>query len=410
MWRIFARKAMKADMKETYTVSEINEYLKNLIESDGLLKSVWIKGEISNFKPHSSGHLYLTLKDEGSVMKAVMFRGAASSLLFRPEDGMKVLAKCSVRVYEPSGSYQAYITEMKVDGLGDLHVAYEQLKQKLAAEGLFDVSRKKPFPRFPEKIGIVTSPTGAAIRDMLNILKRRSKYPEIFLYPVLVQGPDAPAQIIEGINYFNREKNVDLIITGRGGGSIEDLWAFNDEGVARAIAESALPVISAVGHEVDFTIADFVADLRAATPSEAAERAVPDDEETKTRLDTARDKLVAGLKNNVIIKRNEMAALGLERVFSGMEKGIDDRKIKTDEITENLIKAAELLLERKGQQMKLAASGLNSLSPLGVLSRGYSITFGKEGKPVVSSGDVKEGDKITVKLHDGEIGAVVTNK
>lgn len=397
-------------MKDTFTITEINEYIRNIIESDGLLSGIWLKGEISNFKAHSSGHLYLTLKDENSVIKAVMFRGAASSLPFKPEDGMKVLARCSVRVYLAGGSYQAYITEMKVDGVGDLHVAFEQLKKKLAEEGLFDVSRKKPLPKFPRRIGIVTSPTGAAIRDMLNILARRSKYPEIFVYPVLVQGPDAPPQIIEGIKYFNDTDSADIIITGRGGGSIEDLWAFNDEGVARAIAASHIPVISAVGHEIDFTIADFVADLRAATPSEAAERAVPDDIETKARLQMAMDKLISGLKNNVSEKRGLVQSLNMERVFAGLEKGIEDRRIKTDQLTDELLRGAELVLERKCQQLKMAAAGLEALSPLAVLSRGYSIAFGKEGKPLVSKKNVKIGDNITVKLSDGEIGAQVTNK
>lgn len=394
-------------MKDTFTITEINEYISKRLETDGLLSNIWLKGEISNFKAHSSGHLYFTLKDENSVLRAVMFKGSASGLLFKPEDGMKVMAHCSVRVYLAGGSYQAYVTEMKVDGVGDLHVAFEQLKAKLAQEGLFDMSRKKPLPRFPGRIGIVTSPTGAAIRDMLNILSRRSKYPEIFVYPVLVQGPDAPPQIIEGIKYFNNTDSVDVIITGRGGGSIEDLWAFNDEGVAREIARSHIPVISAVGHEIDFTIADFVADLRAATPSEAAERAVPDDIETKSRLETAMDKLAAGLKNNVTEKRGLMQSLNMERVFAGLEKGLEDRRIKADQMADDLVRATELTLERKVQQLKMTATGLEALSPLAVLSRGYSIAFGKEGKPLKSVEDVKIGDNITIKLGDGEIGAEV---
>lgn len=397
-------------MKDTFTITELNEYISKKLESDGELEKIWLKGEISNFKAHSSGHLYLTLKDENSVIRAVMFRGAASTLLFRPEDGMKVLARCSIKVYVAGGGYQAYISEMKVDGVGDLHVAFEQLKLKLASEGLFDVSRKKPLPRFPRRIGIVTSPTGAAIRDMLNIMSRRSKYPEIFIYPTLVQGPDAPPQIVEGIKYFNDTKSVDVIITGRGGGSIEDLWAFNDENVAREIAKSEIPVISAVGHEVDFTIADFVADLRAATPSEAAERAVPDDIETKTRLMNAKDKLANGLKNAVTEKRGLLQALNMDRVSAGLEKGIEDRRLKTDQMTDDLIRAVSLILERKGQSLKMAAAGLDNLSPLAVLKRGYSIAFGDGGKPLTKVKDAKIGDKITIKLSDGEIGAEITNK
>lgn len=397
-------------MKDTYTITEINEYISRKLESGGDLEKIWLKGEISNFKAHTSGHLYLTLKDENSVIRAVMFKGAASGLLFKPEDGMKVLARCSIKVYLAGGGYQAYISEMKVDGIGDLHVAFEQLKLKLAAEGLFDVSRKKALPRFPRRIGIVTSPTGAAIRDMLNIMNRRSKYPEILIYPTLVQGPDAPPQIVEGIKYFNDTKSVDVIITGRGGGSIEDLWAFNDENVAREIAKSEIPVISAVGHEVDFTIADFVADLRAATPSEAAERAVPDDIETKTRLLTAKDKLVAGLKNAVTEKRGLLQSLNMERVSAGLEKSIEDRRLKNDQLTDDLIRAINLIIERKGQQLLVAASGLDNLSPLAVLKRGYSIAFGSEGKPITATKNVKIGDKITIKLSDGEIGADVTSK
>lgn len=397
-------------MKDTFTITELNEYISKKIESDGELERIWLKGEISNFKAHSSGHLYLTLKDENSVIRAVMFRGAASGLLFKPEDGMKVLVKCSIKVYVAGGGYQAYISEMKVDGLGDLHIAFEQLKLKLATEGLFDVSRKKPLPKFPRRIGIVTSPTGAAIRDMLNIMKRRSKYPEIFIYPTLVQGPDAPPQIVEGIKYFNDTRSVDVIITGRGGGSIEDLWAFNDESVAREIAKSEIPVISAVGHEVDFTIADFVADLRAATPSEAAERAVPEDIETKTRLLNAKDKLANGLKKAVTEKRGLLQALNMDRVSAGLEKGIEDRRLKTDQMADDIVRAMNLIIERKGQQLKMSAAGLDNLSPLAVLSRGYSIAFGSEGKPLTSAKKVKIGDKITVKLSDGEIGAEVTNK
>ena len=393
--------------QKTYTITQINRYLKNLIESDGLLKNIWLKGEISNFKAHTSGHMYLTLKDEGSVMQAVMFKYDAAHLNFVPKNGMKVLVKCSVRVYEPMGSYQAYIGEMQQDGLGDLHIAFEQLKQKLSDEGLFDQQKKKPLPHFPQKIGIVTSPTGAAIQDMLNILNRRCKYPEILLYPVLVQGESAPLQIIEGIQYFNQNKNVDVVITGRGGGSIEDLWAFNDERVARCIAASEIPVISAVGHEIDFTIADFVADVRAATPSEAAERVTPSTEELKVRLKTAQEKLSAGLQKNAAGKRLLLQQLGLEKVFASVKNGIDDKKIKVVELMNGVERGAKLSLERKRQQLQMAAGGLDNLSPLAVLSRGYSITFGKKGKPVSKTKELKVGELVTIKLSDGEAGATI---
>ncbi len=398
---------VEIEEKNVFTITQLNSYIKNVIESDFALKNIWLKGEISNFKAHTSGHLYLTLKDETSVINAVMFRGSASSLLFKPENGMKVTVKCSIRVYEPMGSYQAYITEMQKDGVGDLHLAFEMLKKKLADEGLFDASRKKPIPHFPEKIGIVTSPTGAAIRDMLNIIGRRCNYAKVYIYPALVQGEDAPPQIIEGIEYFNKTKSVDVIITGRGGGSIEDLWAFNDEGVARCIASSEIPVISAVGHEIDFTIADFVADLRAATPSEAAERVATDSAELKKRLENAADKLANGLLANINQKKLELEYLSLDRIFEGFKNGIEDKKIKTDEYMENISKSMNILFERKQQQMKMLAAGLEALSPLAVLSRGYSITFGKKGKPVVKTTDVKKDDMVTVKLSDGEFGARV---
>ena len=392
----------------TYSISQINKYIKNIIETDAILGEIWLKGEISNFKAHSSGHLYFTLKDETSVLGAVMFRGSASGLLFKPANGMKVLAKCRIRVYEPMGGYQAYITEMQQDGIGDLHIAFEQLKQKLSAEGLFDTARKKRIPHFPTAIGIVTSPTGAAIQDMLNILGRRWKYPEIYIYPALAQGEDAPRDIISGIKYFNDTSYVDVIIIGRGGGSIEDLWGFNDEGVARAVAASKIPIISAVGHEIDFTISDFAADLRAATPSEAAERVVPLADELRTRLKTAEEKLCSGLKKVAAEKRIAMQQLDMSRIFQGVLNGIDDRKMKADNLTENLIRGMKLILERNSSALAQKAAGLNSLSPLAVLGRGYSITFGEKGKPLTSVEEAKKGDNLTIKLADGEIGAKVT--
>ncbi len=338
-----------------------------------------------------------------------MFRGAARGLSFTPQNGMKVMVRCDIRVYEPMGGYQAYITEMNRDGLGDLHIAFEQLKKKLGDEGLFDMARKKPIPHFPTAIGIVTSPTGAAIQDMLNILGRRWKYPKIYIYPSLVQGDDAPPQIIEGIRYFNEKNNVDVIITGRGGGSIEDLWAFNDEGVARAIAASDIPVISAVGHEVDFTIADFVADLRAATPSEAAERAVPLTTELKNRLKTAEEKLAAGLRKTAVEKRLRLQQLDGARVFESVKNAVDNRRLDVDRLSEKMVTGQNLYLERKRKNLAMAASNLESLSPLSILGRGYSITFGEKGRIVARAADVKKNDDITIKLIDGEIGAKVTN-
>lgn len=391
----------------TYSISQINKYIKNIIETDTILNDISLKGEISNFKAHSSGHLYFTLKDETSVLGAVMFKNAARTLDFAPSNGMKVVVKCRIRVYEPMGGYQAYVTEMRQDGIGDLHIAFEQLKRKLAAEGLFDTARKKRIPHFPKAIGIVTSPTGAAIQDMLNILARRWKYPEIYIYPALVQGEDAPRDITAGIKYFNDTSYVDVIIIGRGGGSIEDLWGFNDETVAREVAASRIPVISAVGHEIDFTISDFAADLRAATPSEAAERAVPLADELRARLKTAEEKLCSGLKKTAAEKRIALQNLDTSRIFQGVLNGIEDRKLKADNLNENLIREMKLIIERNSARLKQNAAGLNSLSPLAVLGRGYSITFGEKGKPIMSVKEAKCGDNLTIKLSDGEIGAKV---
>lgn len=394
--------------KRVFTISELNKYVKYLIDNDIFLRKLWIKGEISNLKMHSSGHIYFSLKDESSVISAVMFRYEASGLKFKPENGMMVTVCCSIRVYETAGSYQAYVEEMQPDGEGGLSAMFEQLKAKLFEEGLFDAAHKKPIPKFPEKIGVVTSPTGAAVRDMLNILCRRWKYAEIYIYPVLVQGQQAPVQIIEGIRYFDEKFKVDTIITGRGGGSAEDLWAFNDETLARTIYNCSTPIISAVGHEIDFTIADFTADLRAATPSEAAERAVPAAEDMKTRLKTAAEKLKSGLSHNISQKKLMLNALDTNRVFSGFEYSIADRRQSVDILAETMEANIKLMVERKIALLKLAASRLDDLSPLNVLARGYSIVFGEKGKPVSSAENVKKGENITIKLQKGEVGAVIT--
>ena len=262
------------------TVTQLNEYIKGILDHDPRLTDVYLRGEISNFKNHySTGHYYFTLKDEGGMIRAIMFRSSAVKLAFLPEDGMKVVAHGRISAFVRDGQYQIYCDSMEPDGIGALYIAYEQLKRKLEAEGLFDPSRKKPLPKIPSRVGIITSATGAAIRDMINVCGRRFPFAELVLYPSLVQGPDAPAQLIDGVRYFNEKQSVDVIIIGRGGGSIEDLWAFNNEDLAREIAASAIPVISAVGHETDFTICDFVADRRAPTPSAAAELAVPETEE-----------------------------------------------------------------------------------------------------------------------------------
>lgn len=398
---------MKEVEKYAFSVTGINKYLKTLIETDDVLKAVWIKGEISNFKAHSSGHFYFSLKDAGGNISAVMFKSSAAKIKFVPKNGMQVLVSGAIRVYEPAGTYQIYVATMQQTGTGDLHAEFERLKQKLFDEGLFDASRKKPIPKFPEKIGIVTSPTGAAIRDMLNILGRRFKYAEIYIFPTLVQGDGAAQNIARGIQYFDEMTDVDVIITGRGGGSIEDLWAFNDETLARVIAACEKPVISAVGHEIDFCLCDFVADLRAATPSEAAERVVPDAEEWKGRFANAVVMLKDGLKKTVATKRAEMERYSIFAARDAVLRSVDDLRQTTDLMANQLEDAYKLLCERKRGELAKNTALLEAYSPLKVLSRGYSITFGKNGAVLKNSKDVKIGDNVTVKLENGEIGAKV---
>ena len=297
------------DNRRIATVTQINNYIKALLDQVPVLHNVWIKGEISNFKRHSSGHIYLTLKDDGAVLKAVMFKSAAYALTFKPEDGMKVLARGRISVYEAGGQYQMYIEEMTSDGQGDLYKRFEELKKKLGEEGLFDEARKKTIPKFPEKIGVATSPTGAAVRDMINVLRRRCPMVKVIIYPCLVQGDGAAKSVSEAIRYFNDKNNVDVIIAGRGGGSIEDLWAFNEEITVRTVAESKIPVISAVGHETDFTLCDFAADLRAPTPSAAAELAVPDIIELKRFIDSAKATMAAHLKQKLLTREKQLELL-----------------------------------------------------------------------------------------------------
>ena len=398
---------MKEVEKYAFSVTAINKYLKTLIESDDVLSSVWIKGEISNFKAHSSGHFYFSLKDSGGNISAVMFKSSAAKLKFMPKNGMMVTVSGAVRVYEPAGAYQVYVTTMQQSGKGDLHAEFERLKQKLFDEGLFDARYKKPIPKFPEKIGIVTSPTGAAVRDILNILERRFKYAEVYIFPTLVQGDGAAENIARGIKYFDEFTDVDVIITGRGGGSIEDLWAFNDENLARTIAACDTPVISAVGHEIDFCLCDFVADLRAATPSEAAERAVPDSEEWKGRLDNAVQMLRGGLKKIVETNRARLEKNSIFVAQGALLRKLDDLRQNTDLMSEQLENAYRLFCEKKRSELVKSAALLEAYSPLKVLSRGYSITFDEIGKVVKTSNDVQIGDSVTVKLENGEIGATV---
>lgn len=394
---------MGLEHKIVLTVTEINEYIKTLMENDPMLGQVWLKGEISNFKRHSSGHLYLTLKDGGGVLRAVMFRGAAGNLLFEPKDGMKVMVRCKISVYPASGNYQAYISEMEQDGVGDLHAAFEALKQKLYAEGLFAPEHKKPLPRFPSRVGIVTSPTGAALQDMKNVMGRRFPYAALTIYPALVQGEGAAEQVMEGIRYFNSTKSADVIIIGRGGGSIEDLWAFNSEELARVIFDSEIPIISAVGHEIDFTISDFAADRRAPTPSAAAELAVPDVVEVRQRLENAQRKLTALLKTNIQAKQMRLEQLSAQKVFARFADTLNERRLKIDDMMVAIHKDCKMGLQLRRQTLAKWAAALEGYSPLGIMQRGYGILQDGQGNLVRKKDDVKSGDTLTVTVTDGKI-------
>lgn len=388
------------------TVSELNSNMKKLLDSRPGLKDIWIQGEISNFKINlPSGHMYLTLKDEKSVLKACMFRGANQNLTFRPEDGMKVLARGRVTVYEPGGTYQLYIEELILDGLGELYAAFNQLKEKLRAEGLFDEELKKPIPEYPKRVGVITSDTGAAVRDIINVIKRRFRYADIILYPSKVQGEGAAENVCRGIEYFNMTKSVDVIIAGRGGGSIEDLWAFNEEITARAIFASEIPIISAVGHEIDFTIADFVADLRAPTPSAAAELAVPSSEEIYEKLSVNKERMKNALLQALRQRQDHLTYA--KRMLSS-ERFLDklnNLMILVDSKNQYMVKIAWNLLKEKEKNLAVNAAKLDSLSPLGVLGRGYGIVTDYKDSVIKSVKDLDKGMKVGIRLSDGSVKA-----
>ena len=381
-------------------ITELNLYIKGVIENDFVLRKVTVRGEISNFKYHSSGHLYMSLKDDGGVMRAVMFRMNAQTLKFMPENGMQVVATGRVGVFERDGQYQLYINEMIPDGVGALYIAYEQLKKKLEAEGLFSENYKKPIPKYPNTIGIVTSPTGAAIRDILNILKRRFPYTAVYLYPVLVQGQGAAEDISRGLKYFDGK--VDTVITGRGGGSIEDLWAFNEEIVARTIFEMTTPVISAVGHETDFTIADFVADKRVPTPSAAAEIAVPSEIELKKFLKIVDTRLYTSLINKVESSKKELENLINRDVLKNPLAIYSVKQMTVDSLCMRMEKAFLNTVNLKNEQFIRNISKLDALSPLKILKRGYSMAVDDEGKPVSSVKKLEVGNNLKINFNDGK--------
>ncbi len=386
---------------EIFEVSQVNEYLKLRFEDDEFLNAIFIRGEISNYKLYPSGHHYFSLKDANGAIRCVMFKGSAFRLRFQPKNGMKVIAFGRIAVYPRDGVYQLYCETMTPDGVGDLHAAFEQLKEKLQAEGLFSLDRKQPLPKYPHRIAIITSSAGAALCDMLRILRKRYPLTEVKLLAVRVQGEEAPAEIAAAIRYANRFQVADLIITGRGGGSIEDLWAFNDERVAYAIADSKIPVISAVGHEPDVTIADFVADLRAATPSNAAELAVPDQTELEKALQAKNTLLITLMQRRLKQERQRVAALASARSLRSPLNYINDRRLLLDHTHGRLCGASKQLLNEKRERFVRLTAKLDAMSPLKVLSRGYSMATDRQGELIKSVGGVSVGDRITVQFSDG---------
>ena len=391
------------------SISQINEYIRSRMDADPLLAQVAVRGEISNYKQYPSGHHYFTLKDEGGALKAVMFKGNAMRLRFRPENGMKVIAMGKISVYPRDGAYQLYCTAMAVDGVGDLHAAFEQLKAKLAAQGLFDPAHKKPIPRFPGIIGIVTSSAGAALHDMLRILRKRYPLSEVRLLPVRVQGAEAPGEIAAAIRYANHHKLADLLIVGRGGGSIEDLWAFNDEQVAHAIYDSFIPIISAVGHEPDVTISDYVADLRAATPSNAAELSVPDQDALRQTLDAQAAAMAGALSRQLKSARRHLNMLAASPSLCSPTGYLNRKQKDLSALRDRLTSAQIRLIDRKKQGYIGLTAKLDAMSPLKVLTRGYSMAQGQDGTVIRSVRQVSAGDSITISLSDGSISTAVTD-
>lgn len=396
--------------REALSVSDLNLYIKDIIAADNILGDVLVKGEISNFKAHSSGHMYMSLKDGGSVLRAVMFRSAAAKLTFVPKDGTKVIAHGRIAVYERDGQYQLYIDKMQPEGQGDLYAAFEMLKQKLAAEGLFDPAHKKRLPKYPKRVGVITAPTGAAIRDIINVLSRRFSYADIVLYPVLVQGENSAASIVSAIDYFNTSKTADVLIVGRGGGSIEDLWSFNEEAVARAIYNCEIPIVSAVGHEIDFTISDFAADLRAPTPSAAAELVVPSQDELGEKFNNVYKLIYKQARQIIENRRMRIERCADRPIFKNPQSGIDDKRIYLDNLGNMFETAVQSVLKEKHRLLSENAAKLDAMSPLGTLARGYSVAKSESGSVIRSVGQVKCGEHISVTVADGDFTAQVCGK
>lgn len=398
------------DEARILTVNGLNEYIKMLLGGNPVLSNVYVRGEISNLNYHSSGHYYFSLKDEGARVSAVMFKSAVMKLKFRPENGMKVVLHGRVSVYPRDGAYQLYAASLEPDGIGALTLAYEQLKKRLESEGLFRAEHKKPIPKIPTAVGIITSPTGAAVRDIINVCGRRFPFAKLILFPSLVQGEGAEADLCRGINYFNTSRCVDVIIIGRGGGSIEDLWAFNSESLARIIYNCDIPVISAVGHETDFTICDFVSDKRAPTPSAAAELAVPESTELKRKFGNVISKMQSLIEARIRSEREMLRVISQRRVMTVPSAYIDDRRMMLLSLTKELETSAAIRLERDKQRFSRLSAVLEAVSPLKVISKGYSAVFTDGGKLVKSVDDVENGQEISFKLTDGSIDAKVISK
>lgn len=391
--------------KTVFSVTQLNKYVKDLIENDELLYLVSVRGEISNFNDHlRTGNYYFSLKDDGGVLKGVMFSNFKNKLNFKPENGMKVVITGRITVYVRDGSYQIQAYTMEPDGIGSLYLAFEQLKKKLEAKGYFDPAAKKPIPRFPETVGIITSPTGAAIRDMINVATRRFLPAKLVLFPCLVQGESAPAQLCSGVRFFNDRRPVDVIILGRGGGSLEELWAFNDERLADEIFRSRVPVISAVGHETDFSISDFVADLRAPTPSAAAELCLPDGAALLRSLGTAGTHLEALMRSRLDAARTKLDQLKKNRYLVSLQPVIDDRRMEIMELSRRLENGEKAVLENKRLKLNGAMQKLSALDPMKIMSRGYAAVF--DGETVIDSAKkLAVGGQVTLRLHDGGAAA-----
>lgn len=395
--------------RQTFSVTELNNKIKGIIELDPVMADVCVRGELSNYKIYPSGHHYFTLKDSESSLRCVMFRTSAAKLRFRPESGMGVTAFGRISVYPRDGAYQLYCTGILPEGTGDLQLAFEQLKKKLGDEGLFDVVHKKPLPKFPERIAIITSSAGAAVHDMIRILGQRWPMSKVLLLPVRVQGVEAPPEIVGAIRYANEFKLADIIITGRGGGSIEDLWAFNDERVARAIYASEIPVISAVGHEPDVTISDYVADVRASTPSNAAEIAVPDRNEFADLLVNYSIRAGQAVGKSISRRRDRLDSIASKRVLTDPMAAIDDRRLLLDHLRDKLLVFQEQELSRKKEDFVRLTAALDAMSPLKVLSRGYTVVSASDGSCVTKAEALKDGDGVEVSFSDGKAQCTVNS-